>query len=792
MKTCFYVICLALILIIPVFSQSGWTPIGSPTGGKINAILEKDGHYFVSVGENYTNGALYRSDDGGKTWTLKINGLPINYPSNALVKNDDYIYASVFNSGIFRSSDYGENWEACNNGIPSNALGTLTLYNDTTALSGNVLYAGTHYQGVYKSSDKGNNWTSLNNQVPDDYINSIFVFNNYVFVGTSDGIFRSLNGGNWEESDNGIVEQYFKYIYTLNEFNGVLFVGLSDKVYWSLDSGNSWQEVTNGTGGAYTLKCDQNVILYKTSYTGVYFTYTGDTWFAVQNGIFSGDYLQDLYVNGYFLLTGDHALMRSDDNGNTWVNSETGIANQNVQGLMKYNGYWFASSSDGIIRSSDNGASWETTYSTTTYIKNFYTHNNYLFANFGFYNSLRSGDNGETWQPINVNAVQIAGENNYLFAAVINQYDSLIFRSTDNGDSWTPLGTPLSIGAECILEFGNELYIGGAGGLFKSDDFGNSWNEVVFNQVGYNEVRNMFVYNNYIFLIVYDADGIYRSPDGVNWAFFPNSYLFGDINDFAGYGNKMFISTFQYGILSSEDNGESWQQFNSGLPSNLNNQIPTISDLETDNNILYATVGQYSIWKYDLEALPVELSSFSATPIGSVILLNWSTSSEINNKGFEIQKSENSNWKSIGFVKGNGTSTQTNNYSFNDNDINPGKFNYRLKQIDFDGGFKYSEIVTAEVGIPNSFSLEQNYPNPFNPSTKISFSLPVDSNVKIKLYNMIGQQIKEIINSGFQAGNHSIDFNAGALSSGVYLYRIESIGITGEKFFAVKKMLLLK
>ena len=112
---------------------------------------------------------------------------------------------------------------------------------------------------------------------------------------------------------------------------------------------------------------------------------------------------------------------------------------------------------------------------------------------------------------------------------------------------------------------------------------------------------------------------------------------------------------------------------------------------------------------------------------------------------------------------------------------------YRLKQVDFDGSFEYSSSVEVDGVIPAEFSLKQNYPNPFNPSTKIGFTLPSESNVKISIYNLIGQKVAEVVNSKFTAGNHSIDFNGSNLSSGIYLYKIEA-----GSFSSVKKMQLIK
>ncbi|MCC6255841.1 MAG: T9SS type A sorting domain-containing protein, partial [Ignavibacteriaceae bacterium] len=144
-------------------------------------------------------------------------------------------------------------------------------------------------------------------------------------------------------------------------------------------------------------------------------------------------------------------------------------------------------------------------------------------------------------------------------------------------------------------------------------------------------------------------------------------------------------------------------------------------------------------------------------------------------------------WEKIGFVNGNGNSNSPKDYLFVDkNFIGGSKFNYRLKQIDNDGQFEYSEMVEVQV-VPNKFELYQNYPNPFNPSTKIRYQLPNESKVVIKIYNILGSEVMELVNSKKEAGVYEAEFNAASLSSGTYIYKISA-----DNFVQTKKMILLK
>jgi outer membrane protein assembly factor BamB len=198
--------------------------------------------------------------------------------------------------------------------------------------------------------------------------------------------------------------------------------------------------------------------------------------------------------------------------------------------------------------------------------------------------------------------------------------------------------------------------------------------------------------------------------------------------------------------------------------------------------------GRVILFSGGTEVVPVELLSFNVSSIKGNVSLFWTTATETNNSGFSIErKIENQDWKAIGFVNGNGTTTERQSYSYFDNNITSGKYSYRLKQIDFNGEYEYSKEIEVEVGTPLSFSLEQNYPNPFNPVTTIKFALPVSGNVNLSIYNSLGENIETLTNQFFEAGYHQIELKASNYSSGVYYYRIES-----EKFSDVKKMLLLK
>jgi hypothetical protein len=200
-------------------------------------------------------------------------------------------------------------------------------------------------------------------------------------------------------------------------------------------------------------------------------------------------------------------------------------------------------------------------------------------------------------------------------------------------------------------------------------------------------------------------------------------------------------------------------------------------------------------WEYTPPIIPVELTSFTASAKGKEVTLSWSTATELNNQGFEVQRKFGSNdFVTVGSVKGHGTTTSTNNYTYVDKLIDPGKYFYRLKQMDYGGTFEYSNEIEVEVRILDKFTLEQNYPNPFNPTTTIEFGIPASLNpskgatfVTLKVYDILGKEVKTLVNEEREAGYHSIDFNARDLPSGVYFYQLQA-----GSFIEMKKMILLR
>jgi hypothetical protein len=241
------------------------------------------------------------------------------------------------------------------------------------------------------------------------------------------------------------------------------------------------------------------------------------------------------------------------------------------------------------------------------------------------------------------------------------------------------------------------------------------------------------------------------------------------------------------------------------------NSMPSIDGNFSFEMLAGTRDGKVVCFSGGTEVIPVELNLFTGYSSDGKIYLNWSTATETNNKGFEIERASSlpdgkagsttpvQEWEMIGFVPGFGTSTEIRTYSFIDENLNSDKYSYRLKQIDFSGTFEYSEVIEIEVSAPVNYSLEQNYPNPFNPSTTISYSLKEKGLVTLKVFDLLGNEVATLVNEEQTAGTYKIKFESHSgevrnlpagrqgLASGIYFYSLKA----GD-FVSTKKMILLK
>jgi photosystem II stability/assembly factor-like uncharacterized protein len=456
---------------------------------------------------------------------------------------------------------------------------------------------------------------------------------------------------------------------------------------------------------------------------------------------------------------------------------------------------WIVGESGTILRTTNGGIDWTTQSSgTTAYLSKVHFVNEttgWICGSPG--TILKTTNGGQNWFSQN------SGTSLYLCDIYFSDLNTgwvvggdwvsnitLILNTTDGGINWIPQ----------INHSGSLLYdlffidsitgwaVGDYSIILKTTNGGSNWIEQHQNPSVDGGLSVFFTDYENGWVVGWNGIIMQTSDGGTNWSIY-SSNLYGETFDdvfFVDSNNGWIAGGGFYKILKTTDGGENWYLVNLPVSSGL------ASIFFTDENTGWATGANGTILHTINGSVPVELISFAATTNGNEVILNWSTATELNNQGFEIQRSiEGVEFFTVGFVNGYGTTSEKHNYTYADKNLVNGEYYYRLKQVDYNGSYEYSDVVEVEWRAFNSYLLEQNYPNPFNPTTTIGFGVENTSNVKIEIINSVGEEVAVLLNEEIEVGYHKVEFNASALSSGVYFYQLRA-----GHFIETKKMLLLK
>ncbi len=451
-------------------------------------------------------------------------------------------------------------------------------------------------------------------------------------------------------------------------------------------------------------------------------------------------------------------VLKTTDGGATWTNVGGGtIGTQtiyNIFGIDAQNALCTSSASATYIyRTTDGGTTWTQVFTQTGGFMDAIwmtdANNGFAYGDpvAGFWDLYNTTDGGVTWIPapsLAQNGTE-AGWNNAMYVSGSDIYfgtnNTTIYYSSDMGNSWTPQSTASTTNSYSVW-FSNSTdgLTGGSSTLAQTTDGGTSWT------------------------------ALSNAPGS------------GSIYGITGVDNKWWIARGS-GIYYSEDNGGTWTLQNTAPAGNYNHM-----SLSRTGTTIMAVRSNGGISTYNF-VIPVELTSFTASVNSSnQVELNWNTATETNNRIFEVErKTSGGNYSTVGYVEGSGTTTLPHSYSFTDKQADNGIYTYRLKQIDFDGQSEYSKEVEVNLNGLITFNLAQNFPNPFNPSTDILYNIPESGNVTLVIYNTLGQQVAILVNGFVTAGSHTVRFNAKALPSGAYFYKLQK----GNSVL-VKKMMLLE
>jgi len=728
--------------------------------------------YFINDNVGWAVGSfverLHKTTDGGLTWTWLPNS-PDTTKYDVFFIDENIGWSVGFNGFIIKTTDGGNTWFSQSN----TSISDETLYGVAATDANNVYVTGSN-DAILRSTNGGNTWTLH----PPVFGNSTNYRSVYFpptgtgligfAVGHRNRIIKTTDGGaTWMPAyDGGTTNQLWAIDFDSSVMIG-LACGANGTLLRTTDGGATWNTVTGLPNTIfYSVRFGSDNVAYLSGNSGYILKSTdaGATWTELGHR-FTTQRIRDVSfadnLNGYVVGTG--LVARTTNGGTTWTMQTSPITGDINEVVAPSPNVAFAGCDAGsILRTTDGGATWVEIPTGITGTNSDILAIDFINENEGLvaaYNGTvaKTTDGGTTWQIIS----SIPSGNPWDMDMVDSQYawvagtGQTIYRTTDGGLTWTQQLAAGGLGTYGISFMNRDVGVaGGSGGnTYYTTNGGVTWNPAV-------TPPGQTVW------------GIHIAPSPV-------------------YGSVAVTACASAYVYISTDGGANWVQ-------QPRFSISTMDDVYmTDAANAWFVGNSGLILKYYEPAnIPVELAGFSALVSGSNISLSWITASEINNAGFDIERRKSSlinpdvfeEWNKIAFVEGKGTTTEVNHYSFSDKNLGEGNYEYRIKQIDYDGSFKYYYLnETLTISSPISFALEQNYPNPFNPSTKIQFSIPAASKVTLKVYDILGNEVAQLVNDFKPAGVYDIEFNGENLSSGIYYYTI-----TAGNFTSTKKMMLLK
>lgn len=748
---------LTVIFAAPVYSNGDGTWVTQTSG----SIQNLRGVHFIDANTGTTvghDGTILRTTNSGTNWITQTSGTTQNI--NAVVFTDANTGVVVGGGGvILRTTNGGTNWVSQSSGTSDALWGVSFIDGNTGTVIGGVNI-------ILRTTNGGTNWISQPNGASNGIVAVSFSdINNGLVVGYAGTILRTTNGGsNWTiqnaetsehlysvsfiDANTGIVAGAFRILRTTNGGTNWIVQDNFSQIFIGVSLTNANIGTVVGTSGT----------IQRTSNGGINWTTQTSGTSTNLHGVYFSD------ANNGTAVGGSGTILRYKANPNYGDNEQSAD-----------NLYYFANSTTGAANSPSQPVfDWRDTTGSTD-----------LIVNGVSIATLGSGN---------------IDDGRYDIISQLPPGNSIKFFGTDYSDLY--IGTNGIIGFTSFVPV-NTWDVGNGSITGLPQNFIPSmataiyplWIDLDYSNINVPVNRLSYKVTSNEVIITYD-----RAP-------IPG----GDVQDYVSF--QVVIShsptpTQNSKIVFQFDDAASGMTF---IHKYNTNTLPAhISGLQGS----YST-SQFLQYRYrsstllitegplfgsplavafgpDDNALPVDLILFNAVVDNRDVTLNWTTAWEENNMRFDIQRRNaepDVQWTTVGSVNGSGTVFEERNYSFTDKNLFTGKYEYRLVQIDYDGNSTadFDLNQTIEVGVPTRFDLSQNYPNPFNPTTKINYEIPVESFVRLVVYDMTGREVAMLVNNTVTPGYYTTEFTASSFASGVYFYRL----IIANNVIT-KKMILLK
>jgi len=711
-----------------------------------------------------TDGLLIKTTDGGITWTGLTSGTANDLWYIDMIDADTG-YVCGQNSTLLKTTDGGNSW---NQIIISGTNTTLYKAHFVDASTGYIGSGSSTVGRLLRTTDYGTTWVQVAGYTGTGSTRGIF------FLDSDTGYVSNSLYQIWKTTDGGgtftqladFGSGTFYEIKFIDASTGVA-AGADGQVYITTNYGATWDSTNTsqnesnvyGLGLENYLGDADNILVCGQAGAMAQSDDLGITWQPLSS-IVTTETLREIDFldadNGYAVggSTAFSVILKTTTGGTDWTRLNFD------EGYRLYSQYWVnvnlgfvgRRGPDGLFKTTDGGASWTTLnpgVGTTTSIwydiEFFDADTGYASGSSGNY--IKTTDGGVTWADLPDGHGSSVVYSLWMFDSqtlISAGASDKVYKTTDGGQTFVSLGSLGTTNAMYSLFFFDENngYVAGAGEkAFKTTDGGLTWTPLTFP----------------LYTTFYDIQ--FTSPS-TGW-----------------------ISATSGNLMYTLNGGATWTLADK-FPSNQ-----TTYEMSIFGNRLWTCGGNGNILRgYSDPTIPVELTSFTAEVTNGNIELSWQTVTEMNNAGFNIERrNENSTWYSIGYMPGNGTTTNINDYSFIDTSPFNGVNFYRLKQIDFSGTYEFSDVIEVDFGTPSQYTLGQNYPNPFNPATTIKYSVVHAGLVQLIVYNTLGEQLMIMVNENQLPGKYELTLDGSSLSSGVYFYQLRA----GD-FIATKKMLLIK
>ncbi len=760
-----------LIKILPILlsmfinsyaQDSFWLKTNKPSGGVIYSVINKNDTLFIAG-----KGGVYQSVDLGNTWTSI--GLQATEVTDLAISGN-YLLA-IGRGGCYRMNFYESQWEK-----------VISGYFQTIDAKDSIVFLGSGFRGIYRSKNYGKDWEENNNGIDNYDIDKIFITSSNVVLasaaGTSgSGVFRSFDwGDSWKRIDPYQFAWNFEGI---TEFNNTLyafdFVNQA-KVYKSTDNGLTWflPEYSSPPADIINTIYADNKGLYVgvDNYGFFRSTNEGASWVKINNGL-ENLTLTDISGNSSKLfLTNFDGFYSTDKDHINWEKHNTGINDLEIYTIAQNSKYIFiGSSGSGLFRAKKDLSELEEM--DIGYNNKFVTSvlavDSLLFVLVSswsdhYYSSLYvSSNNGETWRKLNPNLDSaeletIVGNRKVLFIGS----GFGVFRSTNNGETWEKMtnGMPNNINSSSIAVYDSVVIVtDGTSDIYRSENLGESWEKIYVPELFSGQSVAVSPTGDF-YLGSGSVNILFKSTNlGESWAKLNNPLFNSSVTSISFSSSAVYVGLSSDGILKSTNNGETWSESNLDL---FSKSVKSISAYD-----YYVFVGTNSgLYQEVNSTVPVTpIADYPDKIDQNYLHLHWRKSPNISSYRFQL--STDSLFQTILIDQViNDTTYYLNSLNYLTT------YYWRVSSVTKYWDDIFSDFQKIVVSNPLNFKLYNNYPNPFNNETNVRVDVPIKSEIKLILYNSLGERIKIIKSSIVDAGTHYYKINSNNLASGIYFVRL--------------------